>query len=215
MTSNELDLFVTWGMRWHVSAFSLSSGPYRPAGTSDPTLRPCGSPLDSAWACRIKPTAMFEDRPLDAESGVDLCPALRPPDPPRRTATSAVGLDRPHDFGIVRGYLAVASRAPSFVETFATRRAGTGYESLLMLGSVRRRSPAGAPRAHQPVAQLSRRPRGGDSARNRDVVTPSPGITELAADVVSHIRHASPSAEICGHTRRIWTIIQFCRPAMG
>ena len=46
-------------------------------------------------------------------------------------------------------------------------------------------------------------------ARNRDVVTPSPAIAELTADVVSPVRGVRPPTKSCGHTRHSRTIIRF------
>jgi hypothetical protein len=40
-------------------------------------------------------------------------------------------------------------------------------------------------------------------AQKRDVVTPSPRIVELAADVVSPVRRVQPPTESCGHTRPV------------
>jgi prevent-host-death family protein len=47
------------------------------------------------------------------------------------------------------------------------------------------------------------------------VVTPSPGIAELAADVVSPVRRVRPPTESCGHTRHSQTIIRFVTPSHG
>jgi hypothetical protein len=52
-------------------------------------------------------------------------------------------------------------------------------------------------------------------ARNADVVTPSQWGGGLGADVVSGMRRAPPSTEICGHTRSSRTIIRNGWPSPG